>query len=340
MFCLATTHLLFNPKAGDVKLAQLSCLIAELHHIASTTPGNSKELYPCIICGDLNCVPNCPLLEFVECSTLKYACISGLEIAGYFKNQGTARRIPVPLLPAHLNITPSCTYRDSDLIGKSAVVGGTGTLTKPPVSKQEPQASSVRKDNANASDHESTACVDNACGGIDFPSLNTNKQENTNCKETTVGASSMETGSTPYSDVELSALKPSMDISPLPAKSSGPISPVQDACDIQIQPATPLGTITHPFKLMSAYPHSTNLPSTVTTYHKHAFETVDYVYFTPLSIPHSSHETSSKRKGFHLLGRKVLPSTHTMLNLGPQPHRVLSSDHLLLQANFQLFSDA
>ncbi len=42
MFCVATTHLLFNPKAGEVKLAQLGYLLAELHRMA-TIPG---ECYP------------------------------------------------------------------------------------------------------------------------------------------------------------------------------------------------------------------------------------------------------------------------------------------------------
>ncbi len=38
VFCIANTHLLFNPKAGEVKLAQLSYLLAELHKMA-TKPG-------------------------------------------------------------------------------------------------------------------------------------------------------------------------------------------------------------------------------------------------------------------------------------------------------------
>lgn len=43
-FCVATTHLLYNPKAGEVKLAQMSCLLAELHKIA-TIPGKCTH-YP------------------------------------------------------------------------------------------------------------------------------------------------------------------------------------------------------------------------------------------------------------------------------------------------------
>ena len=96
------------------------------------------------------------------------------------------------------------------------------------------------------------------------------------------------------------------------------------------------GRLSHPFKLMSAYPHpNPNLcmPSSVTTYHQNAFETVDYIFFSPMAY----RTTSSGRQltGFYLLQRLALPSTHTLLDLGPQPHKYLSSDHLLLQVSFQ-----
>lgn len=121
-----------------------------------------------------------------------------------------------------------------------------------------------------------------------------------------------------------------------------PISPL-DICHATVKSNIPTNTvpnaatqtsatITHPFSFVSAYPHSTHPPSTVTTYHQHAFETVDYIYFTPLN-----NSVGSMGKGFHLLGRKVLPSAHTMLSMGPQPHQFLSSDHLLLHATFQFF---
>ncbi len=34
-FCVATTHLLYNPKAGEVKLAQLGFLMAKLHQMTT-----------------------------------------------------------------------------------------------------------------------------------------------------------------------------------------------------------------------------------------------------------------------------------------------------------------
>ena len=91
--------------------------------------------------------------------------------------------------------------------------------------------------------------------------------------------------------------------------------------------------LTHPFKLMSSYPISKSCPSIITTYHQCAFEAVDYIFFSPIAC--STDGAEKRLTGFNLLKRKVLPSTHTLLDLGPQPHQFLSSDHLLLQATFQ-----
>lgn len=92
--------------------------------------------------------------------------------------------------------------------------------------------------------------------------------------------------------------------------------------------------LNHPFKLIPAYPISKS-PSTITTYHQCAFETVDYIFFSPIAC-RTGGDGKKRLAGFNLLKRRVLPSTHTLLDLGPQPHQFLSSDHLLLQATFQL----
>lgn len=121
------------------------------------------------------------------------------------------------------------------------------------------------------------------------------------------------------------------------ASNNNSVVPTKN-CSPKSNPAySKLGQLTHPFKLAAAYPHphpSQCRPSTVTTYHEAAFETVDYIFFSPMAYRMGS----SGRKqlcGFHLLQRQVLPSTHTLLDLGPQPHKYLSSDHLLLKATFQ-----
>jgi len=104
-FCVATTHLLFNPKAGDIKLAQLSVLLAELHRMCSAPDGS---LCASVLCGDFNCLPHCPLLRFITTGKLQYEGLYAAEIAGYSRKKN--RKIPVPLLPPNLSISKDCKF--------------------------------------------------------------------------------------------------------------------------------------------------------------------------------------------------------------------------------------
>lgn len=67
--CVANTHVLFNPRRGDIKLAQMALLLAEIDKIAKTTEGS---YYPVILCGDLNSVPDSPLYKFIRNGELSY----------------------------------------------------------------------------------------------------------------------------------------------------------------------------------------------------------------------------------------------------------------------------
>ena len=66
-FVVATTHLLYNPKRQDVKLAQLAVFFAELDRFAYKSqldleiqpPMTRQEYYyPCIVTGDFNLNPD------------------------------------------------------------------------------------------------------------------------------------------------------------------------------------------------------------------------------------------------------------------------------------------
>lgn len=67
--CVANTHVLFNPRRGDIKLAQMALLLAEIDKIAKTPEGS---YYPVILCGDLNSVPDSPLYKFIRNGQLSY----------------------------------------------------------------------------------------------------------------------------------------------------------------------------------------------------------------------------------------------------------------------------
>ncbi|NXE86583.1 ANGE1 protein, partial [Menura novaehollandiae] len=108
--CVANTHVLFNPRRGDIKLAQVALLLAEIDKIARTAEGS---YYPVILCGDLNSVPDSPLYKFIRNGELSYhgmpawKVVSGQED---FSQQLYSRKLLAPLWPSSLGITDKCQY--------------------------------------------------------------------------------------------------------------------------------------------------------------------------------------------------------------------------------------
>lgn len=68
--CVANTHLLYNPRRGDIKLAQLAMLLAEMASVATQQDGS---FCPIVMCGDFNSVPGSPLYSFIKEGKLDYA---------------------------------------------------------------------------------------------------------------------------------------------------------------------------------------------------------------------------------------------------------------------------
>lgn len=69
--CVANTHLLFNPRRGDVKLAQLAIMLAEINKVVESCKSNG-ELCNLILCGDFNSVPRMPLYQLITTGELYY----------------------------------------------------------------------------------------------------------------------------------------------------------------------------------------------------------------------------------------------------------------------------
>lgn len=81
LFCVATTHLLFSPKRGDIKLAQIQYFLAEIDRL-SMKNASLNSYYPIIICGDLNAQPQSPLSKFLINGHIKYDTYRSIEISG------------------------------------------------------------------------------------------------------------------------------------------------------------------------------------------------------------------------------------------------------------------
>lgn len=128
--CVATTHLLFNPKRGDVKLAQLMVLLAEIDKYAHEThntgasgsyhesaPYSSKRhtealnYCPIILCGDFNSTPSSHLYDLIIRGHLKYEGLASMSLC-YRKDRPNAgyAMLPKDLLPQGLDITQGCQY--------------------------------------------------------------------------------------------------------------------------------------------------------------------------------------------------------------------------------------
>lgn len=69
--CLANTHLLFNPRRGDVKLAQLAIVLAEIDRVVRSLKAKGEHCN-IILCGDFNSVPNMPLYQLITTGELYY----------------------------------------------------------------------------------------------------------------------------------------------------------------------------------------------------------------------------------------------------------------------------
>lgn len=104
---ISTTHLLYNPRRHDIKLAQLQVLFSELDRIAYQKQRNGKEEYcPIILTGDFNFTPESSAFHFVT--------------RGHFKYEGLGTKLLTPihqgrvlgneLIPASLGISDQCQH--------------------------------------------------------------------------------------------------------------------------------------------------------------------------------------------------------------------------------------
>lgn len=108
---VSNTHLLFNPRRGDIKLAQLVILLAELDKCAHLEV-YPDQYYPVIMCGDFNCEPHCELYKLILMGHLNYEgllsrLISGQEDGRYGKSFLTLDK---DFIPTELGISDQCQY--------------------------------------------------------------------------------------------------------------------------------------------------------------------------------------------------------------------------------------
>ncbi|OCT68175.1 protein angel homolog 1 isoform X2 [Xenopus laevis] len=107
--CVANTHLLYNPRRGDIKLAQLALLLAEVDKISLTAHDSHC---PVILCGDLNATPDSPLYCLLRSGYLNYKDMPAWKVSGQEKycTLSNPRMLPPLLWPDYLGVTNNCQY--------------------------------------------------------------------------------------------------------------------------------------------------------------------------------------------------------------------------------------
>lgn len=69
---VGNTHILFNPKRGDIKMAQLRLLLTRMTSLAAQQSRGTDVLF--LAMGDLNLAPHSPIYDFLAMGELD--CLS------------------------------------------------------------------------------------------------------------------------------------------------------------------------------------------------------------------------------------------------------------------------
>ncbi|MEE6473969.1 hypothetical protein FKM82_010230, partial [Ascaphus truei] len=105
--CVANTHLLYNPRRGDIKLTQLAILLAEIAGVALLKDGG---FCPIVLCGDFNSVPGSPLHRFIKEGMLNYQGLTIGKVSGQEQSPRGQRILSIPIWPKSLGISQSCVF--------------------------------------------------------------------------------------------------------------------------------------------------------------------------------------------------------------------------------------
>ena len=158
---IANIHVLFNPKRGDIKLAQVRTMLESAHSLVSGLPTGPC---PVVVCGDFNSAAGSPIYEFVLRGELELGSIDRRRLSGQVEAAG---RTGWPSIRGNfLNalsrgavseaaaMQAALGYRSSG-IGETGIHGGGGNrdadMMMPPRSASSPAALDRKNnDNGNA----------------------------------------------------------------------------------------------------------------------------------------------------------------------------------------------
>ncbi|XP_075232726.1 protein angel isoform X2 [Lycorma delicatula] len=112
---VATTHLLYNPRRHDIKLAQTQILLAEIERFAFKNPNSKFKYHPVILTGDFNLEPYSSVYELILLGKLNYEKLDRKMLKSTV-DQGVCSYPPYGLpmgkylLPPSLGVTDNCMH--------------------------------------------------------------------------------------------------------------------------------------------------------------------------------------------------------------------------------------
>ncbi|CAB3374546.1 Hypothetical predicted protein [Cloeon dipterum] len=105
---VATTHLVYNPKRSDIRLAQVQLLLAELDRVSHCIVEGTAQHHPVVLTGDFNFDTGSCVYHLITSGELRYDCLSKPRL----KNCSGRSSPPLgsKLVPSRLGITDCCQH--------------------------------------------------------------------------------------------------------------------------------------------------------------------------------------------------------------------------------------
>ena len=297
---IANIHVLFNPKRGDIKLAQVRTMLEEAERMAAATDkssGRASPPCPVVVCGDFNSAAGSALYNFVTQGELDLRSTERRRVSGQVEVAGRSGwpSIQHGFLSA---LAGDAVTEEEALAAAVGTLPVYNSLTDPHSSLREPQL--LRSDAAT----EALSAPQNT---ITTPPWALHRGDS--------GVSSSSSSSRGSKAPRLWAEEELRMAVGSNSSNGEPVSSI----------------VQHPLELHSAYRSVTGAEPLYTTVHDRYVGTVDYIFYTPQAPGAMNTEEAAQLRPLRVLRPPPLRTLHHGLPCLSWP-----SDHVCLLADFEL----
>ncbi|XP_023219970.1 protein angel homolog 2-like isoform X3 [Centruroides sculpturatus] len=326
--CIATTHLLFNPRRGDVKLAQIRLLLAELDKIAFKRVSSNKQpiYYPIVMCGDMNSEPFSPLYNFISRGKLDCRGLMSGDISGQKEGARKGQKLDFDqLLHPELDINQNTQYEEIFEIRYKK------DNVEPVHNLDEDNACSIKTDDAGLNEENKLNLLGTNCNLMN----NSNEEKDEKNIQNQISNNSI---------VEDNSIIREINTKANITVSSDLMSNLKASLSYPFELPFPK-YIQHHIKFLSTYKHfCAKGCREITTQHTRANCTVDYIFYS-VKDKYSFIKNNKLEHKYVTEGALRLLACYRLLNdtevkeVGGLPNACQPSDHLSLVNKFLLKTD-